>query len=76
MGRKTIDLDKTVYELCTDHPGLEDALSALGFAHIKNPIMRNTAGRVMTLAKGARMLNVDFGVVVAGLAAQGYDIQP
>ena len=50
---KTIDLSKTVYELVQEFPELVEVMKEIGFSAIANPAMLKTAGRVMTIPKGA-----------------------
>ena len=50
-----IDLNETVFALCTKHPDLIGILSDLGFTDITKPGMLQSAGRFMTPAKGAAL---------------------
>ena len=49
MG-KTVDLSKSVYEVCKKYPDIIEIMKKLGFESITNPGMLNTAGRFMTKA--------------------------
>ena len=69
---ETIDLSKTVYELCTKHEGLAEVLKQLGFTEITRLGMLQTAGRFMTLPKGAAMKKLDLDIIKLGLYEHGY----
>ncbi len=69
-----IDLNKTVYELCTNDPAIKQVLSEIGFSDILNPGMINTAGRFMTIPKGAVLKKIDIKTVVNVFRENGYDV--
>ena len=50
---KILDLDKPVYELAKEYPDFIDIFASLGFADIKNPVMLNSMGRIITVNKGS-----------------------
>ncbi len=74
MTTGTIDLSKTVYELVTAHPEVADILYGIGLKEIKNPAMLNTAGRFMTIPKGAALKKVSLDEIVAQLKALGFEV--
>jgi len=53
---KIIDLKKSVYNLAQDYPEIKEIMQELGFVDIIKPGMLNTAGRFVTLPKGAATL--------------------
>ncbi len=71
---KTIDLGQTVYSLCMQHPELPKILKELGFSDIAKPGMLHTAGRFMTIPKGAALKKLDMDKIKAGLNAHGFKI--
>lgn len=71
---KVVDLNKTVYELCTNDPGIKDILATLGFTDILKPGMLNTAGRLMTIPKGAKMKKLDIGIIKEEFTKLGYSV--
>lgn len=71
---KTIDLSKTVYELVQEFPELVEVMKEIGFSAIANPAMLKTAGRVMTIPKGAAMRGLDIENIKAELRKRGYSI--
>lgn len=68
----TLDMNKSVYKLCKENPGLDELLRQLGFTQL-SPAMLNTAGRFMTLPKGAKMKGIDFISIVQFLKDNGYE---
>jgi hypothetical protein len=73
MEQIKIDLNETVYALCTKHPDLIGILSALGFTDITKPGMLQSAGRFMTPAKGAERKHIPLEQIIETLAEHGYD---
>lgn len=73
MG-KTIDLAKTVYEICKEDPEVVNTMKELGFANIATPGMFNTAGRFMTIPKGAEMKHISLDEVKEVFRRKGYKI--
>jgi len=71
---KTIDLTKTVHELCAQDPALVPILASMGFTEIVKPLMLATVGKIMTIPKGAGMRGIDLKVIRATLTAHGYEI--
>lgn len=74
MPEKTIDLSQTVYEICTRYPEVAEIMAELGFKDITRPGMLNTAGRFMTLPKGALLKKLDLAVIRSALEARGFTV--
>lgn len=74
MTVKTIDLSQTVYEICSAHPEVVEIMKEIGFKEITNPGMLNTAGRFMTIPKGAAMKKVSLEHIKTRFAEEGYEI--
>ena len=72
MENIRIDLNETVYTLCTKHPDLIEILSGLGFTDITKPGMLQTAGRFMTPAKGAALKHISLEQIIQTLSEHGY----
>ena len=70
---KSIDLKKTVYEICTEYPEVKDILAGLGFRDITKPGMLNTVGKLMTIPRGASMRGIDLAKVVGALQESGFE---
>lgn len=74
MDRKRLDITKSVYELCSEHPELPEILAGIGFQDILKPGMLQTAGRFMTLAKGAALKKIGLDAIRKFLTEKGYDV--
>ena len=72
---KTIDLSKSVFELCKEHPDIVHIMKELGFESITKPGMLNTAGRFMTIPKGASMKNIKMDRIIEAFQSKGYEIK-
>lgn len=72
---KIIDFSKSIHDLCKENPEVAEVMQELGFESITNPVMLNTAGRVMTIPKGAAMKGVDIGRVKMEFSRRGYKIR-
>ncbi|WP_313127837.1 DUF1858 domain-containing protein [Anaerocolumna sp.] len=75
MVEKVIDLNKTVYELCNNNSEIPNILKELGFKDITNPGMLNTAGRFMTIPKGAAMKKIPMETIKESFINHGYEIK-
>ena len=73
---KEIDLNKSVYELTEQYPELIDILKELGFLGVKNPITRQTLGRVTTIPQGCQKMGRDLNEVIKILEEKGFEIKP
>ncbi len=70
---KEIDLNKSVYDLTSMYPELIEILGELGFDGVKNPIARNTVGRLTTLKQGCEKLGKDLNEVIKILKEKGFE---
>lgn len=61
--RKIININTKIKELATEYPEIKEIMKSLGFENIMNPVMLNTAGKVITLKKGAQMKDIDLNLV-------------
>ncbi len=75
MSTKRIDFTKTVYELWCEEPAVADVLTELGFTDITKPGMLKTAGRFMTIPKGAALRHVDMERIREAFVRKGYEIE-
>ncbi|MDD2969663.1 MAG: DUF1858 domain-containing protein [Lachnospiraceae bacterium] len=71
---KIIDLRKSVFEICQEYPELPDLLFELGFHDIVKPGMLHTAGRFMTIPKGAAMKKIDLEHIKSMLEDRGFQV--
>jgi len=72
MDEIRIDLNETVFALCSKYPDMIGILSELGFTDITKPGMLQTAGRFMTPVKGAALKHIPLEQIIAALAVHGY----
>ncbi len=72
--KKEIDLSRTVYQLTEQYPELIELLRDLGFTEIIKPAMRQSAGRIMTIPKGAKMKEIAMERIVAKLQEAGFSL--
>lgn len=72
---KVIDMKKTVFELCKDYPEVQEILFDIGFKDITKPGMISTAGRFMTLPKGAVAKGIDLNKIKQEFIQRGYEIK-
>lgn len=72
---KVFDMNQTVYELCSSHPEAVEIMHELGFKGIAEPGMLQTAGRLMTLSKGAKLKKIDPELIKSTFRARGFDIK-
>jgi uncharacterized protein len=71
---KTIDLNKSLYELTEEYPELIPVLVGLGFAGVANPEMRASHGKVMTIPDGVEKFGLRLEDVVMILKNQGFEV--
>lgn len=71
---KTIKLSDSVYKLVKENPDFKDIMVELGFKDITLPGMLNTAGRIMTLEKGAKMKKISIEEIKKKLEEKGYQL--
>lgn len=71
---KKIDLKKTVFELSQLHPEFLETMKELGFHDITNPAMLKTAGRFMTVPKGARLKGIPLEKIKEAFERKGFEV--
>ena len=75
METRILNLDHSVHALCAQYPELSEVLAQIGFTEIKNPGMLMSAGRFMTIPKGAALKKLDLSQIIATLAKYGFAVQ-
>lgn len=70
-----IDLTKSVYEIVSLYPQVKEIMFEIGFKEIAQPGMLQTAGRYMTIPKGARMKKILLEEIVAAFKANGFTVK-
>ena len=73
--KKIVDFNKTIYELCTEDPFIIEIMKEQGFEQITKQGMLQTAGRVMTIPKGARMRGKEITDIVQTFENHGYAVK-
>lgn len=71
---KRISLEKPIHDICREYPEVIEIMKELGFENITNPAMLNTAGRYMTISKGAAMKGINLDKIKEVFAEKGYVI--
>ncbi len=72
---RKININKTVYELTQEYPELIEILYELGFAGVKNPVVRNTLGRVTSLKQGIEKQKKNINEVIEVLKQKGFEVE-
>ncbi len=72
---KILDMTKSVYELCRNDADIIEIMKELGFESITSPGMLNTAGRFMTIPKGAAMKKIPIDKVKETFISKGYEVK-
>lgn len=72
--KKTIDFKDSVYEIYQKTPEITDILFELGFQDIVKPGMLHTAGRFMTIPKGALMKKISLDLIKDKLFERGFEV--
>ncbi len=64
-----------MYELCSENENIAEILSEIGFKDITKPGMINTAGRFMTIPKGAKAKGFNIEEIKKEFIERGYEIK-
>lgn len=72
---KVIDLSKSVFEICKEYPDVVAIMKDLGFESITGSGMLNTAGRFMTIPKGAVMKKIPMEKIKEAFLSKGYELK-
>jgi len=72
---RVIDLKKTLYELTREYPEIVGIMQQLGFKDIAVPGMISTAGRFMTIPKGAAMKGISMEKIKEAFRSNGFEIR-
>ena len=71
---KTLDLNKSVYELTLEYPEVVEIMASLGFTDITKKAMLMSVGRVMTIPKGAAMKGIAMEKIEAAFKENGFTL--
>lgn len=73
--KKIINFNDSIYDIYNENPEIVDIMYSYGFHDIARPGMIKTAGRIMTIPKGAAMKKLDLEEIKQDLINRGYEIQ-
>lgn len=73
--KNEIDLSILVNDTLKKNPEILDLLVDIGFKPLKNPAMRESVGRLVTLNKGCDMINIPVSQLVQELEWNGYTVK-
>ncbi|MBM7708973.1 DUF1858 domain-containing protein [Enterococcus lemanii] len=69
-----IDFSKSLYELVNQYPVVKDLMFEIGFKDIIQPGMLQTAGRYVTIPKGAKLKKIPLEQVITAFEAKGFTV--
>ena len=61
---KSISLEMTVFDMIEKYPETKELLAMIGLNGVENPLMLKTAGKKMTIQKGAKLKKIPWEDVV------------
>ncbi len=67
-----ISKETTVFDLIETYPKIKNILIELGLNGVENPLMLRTAGKKMTVFKGAKMKKISWADVVNKFQENGF----
>lgn len=65
----------SIYDLVKTYPDIKEIMVALGFVDILKPGMLQSAGRIMTLEKGAKYKKIGWTSIVSAFEEHGYELR-
>ena len=71
---KMISVDEKIINVTDEYPEIIDILVDMGFIHLKNPVMRASVGKVITLRKAAKNHDLKLSEIQKILNEHGFDI--
>ena len=71
---KTLDLNRTVFELTEEFPELIESMVNLGFSEIANKAIRHSMGRMTTIPTGAKMKKIPLEDIIRALTEKGFEV--
>ena len=72
---KKINLNDNLLDIVTLYPEVKDIMFELGFKAIAQPGMLQTAGRYMTIKKGAKMKKIALDQIIQMLEEHGFIVE-
>lgn len=71
---KTLDLNKTIYQLATTEPEFLDVMETLGFGHMRECVATKDHPKVITLREVAQRHDADLNVILDAFEKAGFEI--
>jgi hypothetical protein len=71
---KKLNLNFSIYTIVKEYPEAIEIMRKIGFEEISKSAMLNTAGRVMTLPKGAAMRGIELDKIKEAFIDEGFEI--
>lgn len=71
---KRLNLNWSIFAIIKEYPEAAEVMKELGFDEISKPAMLNTAGRVMTLPKGAVLKGIELEKIKKAFIDHGFEI--
>lgn len=72
---REIDFSKSLFELVSEYPETKSIMTQLGFKEINKKGMLQTAGRYMTILKGAKLKKIPLENIIAAFTAAGFKVK-
>lgn len=72
---KVISLHDKIYDIVKEYPEIRQPVIDLGFVHMQEDAMLNTAGKIMTLAKAAKRHDVSYDDFKNAFEPHGFQIK-
>ena len=72
---KTLDLNRSVYDLAQEYPELIKVMVGLGFSTIAKAAALDTVGRVMTVPKGCDLKGISLDDAVTAFQEAGFSVE-
>ena len=69
-----IDPKKSIYELVKTYPEIQNIMADLGFHDILKHGMLETAGRFMTIKKGAKLKKIPLEIIKIAFHENGFEL--
>ena len=69
-----IDFSKSLYELVSQYPEMKEIMLGIGFNEMTKPGMLQTAGRYMTIPKGAKRKKIPLETIIQAFEEAGFQI--
>lgn len=72
---KKINCNMSVFDMIEQYPESKNLLVLLGLNGVENPLMLRTAGKKMTLRKGAKLKKIPWETVVKLFETNGFILE-